>query len=50
MTLTIEQYHTKKRKGGPAAAAFSGPNGHGKIKTAKAATRRRAGARKTKKA
>ena len=40
MTLTMEQYHTKKRKGNPSAAAYSGPNGHGKIKTVKPPARK----------
>jgi hypothetical protein len=49
MTQTMEQYHLTKRKGGPATAKFAGPNGHGKIKTVKAASRQRAVARKSKK-
>lgn len=49
MTQTMEQYHLTKRKGTTTAAGFAGPNGHGKIKTAKAASRQRAGARKSKK-
>jgi len=40
MTQTMEQYHLKKRKGSPSTAALAGPNGHGKIKTAKAAARK----------
>jgi hypothetical protein len=46
MELTMAQYHSKKRKGSPAAEALSGPNGHGTIKTSKAPPGRRAVARK----
>jgi len=49
LELTTQQYHMKKRKGSPGAAALSGPNGHGNIKTAKAVPGRRAVARKAKK-
>jgi hypothetical protein len=49
MTLTMAQYHLKKRKAGPADAAGSGPDGHGKIKTVKTARGRRAVARTAKK-
>ena len=49
MTLTMEQYHLPKRKGRPGAATLSGPNGHGKIKTAKAASRKAKNGRPAKK-
>jgi pantothenate kinase-related protein Tda10 len=49
LELTTQQYNVKKRKGSPSTTGFSGPNGHGKMKTAKSAPRR-AVASKAKKA
>ena len=45
LELTTQQY-VKKRKPGLAVSSFGGPNGHGRVKTAKPSPHQSGGARK----